>query len=299
MTTQLEKMEQDYLDTTMLESKINASGWSASENIKIFTDRVSEVLWLAPVLTYEWIILMNPLDTNPKTFTEWADASHELFFYKIHKAIEIEIYPELQKVIQLVNDNTISDETALLILDNINSKLKFAVWKMGEMYRSFDKEAFSRFRSYFSGINFRLLDNEKYPGPSWASSCIFPTLDIVLGIETVAALSKHAHIVRPKIAWRWYTTIIDMEEAAKWVAIHGDLYKRYSQEPELLKKLDALTTTLKQFRNNHQWNVKKYLPEVFAGTAWTGWANDVPKYLSSIIENTISRITPIGNSTAE
>lgn len=299
MTSTIAALEQDYLDRTMFEARINANNTHAWKNIKNSTDRVSEALWLAPVLTYEWIILMNPLDTTPKTFTEWPDSSHELFFYKIHKAIEIEIYPELQKVIQLVNDNTISDETALLILDNINSKLKFAVWKMGEMYRSFDKEAFSRFRSYFSGINFRLLDNEKYPGPSWASSCIFPTLDIVLGIEKVAALSKNAHVVRPKISWRWYTTIFDMENASKWVVENGNLYDRFSAKPDLVEKLDLLTNTLKKFRMNHQWNVKKYLPEVFTGVAWTGWANDVPEYLSSIIDNTKSRITAQTSQIAE
>ena len=292
MNKSLEMQEEDYLDRTMFEARLNANNTHAWKNIKNSTDRVSEALWLAPVLTYEWIILINPLDTNPKTFTEWADASHELFFYKIHRDIEIEIYPDLQRLIQLANDTTISNEDWLTILTNINHRLEFAVWKMGEMYRNFDKEAFSRFRSFFSGINFRLLDNEKYPGPSWASSCIFPTLDIVLGIETVAALSKHAHIVRPKIAWRWYTTIIDMEEAERWVMINGDLYKRYSEKPEFLEKLNILTSTLKKFRMNHQWSVRKYLPEVFVGAAWTWWASDVPEYLSSIIDNTKSRITP-------
>ena len=299
MTTKLEKMEQDYLDRTMFESKLNANGIRAWKNIQKSTNRVSAILWLAPVLTYEWIILINPLDTNPKTFTEWSDASHEMFFYKIHRAIEIEVYPELQKVIQLANDTPMSDETSLLILDSVNSKLEFAVWKMGEMYRSFDKEAFSRFRSFFSGINFRQLDNEKYPGPSWASSCIFPTLDILLGIEKVAALSRHAHIVRPKIVWRWYTTIFDMENASKWVVENGNLYDRFSAKPDLVEKLDLLTNTLKKFRMNHQWNVKKYLPEVFTGVAWTGWANDVPEYLSSIIDNTKSRLTVQASQIAE
>ena len=276
----------------MFESRLNANGIRAWKNIQKSTDRVSAILWLAPILTYEWIILINPLDTTPKTFTQWPDATHETFFYKIHRAIEIEVYPELQKVIQLANDTTMSDETSLLILDSINSKLEFAVWKMGEMYRSFDKEAFSKFRSFFSGINFRLLDNERYPGPSWASSCIFPTLDILLGIERVAALSTHAHIVRPKIAWRWYATISDMGEAEKWVLANGDLYKRFAEKSEFLEKLNILTSTLKKFRMNHQWNVKKYLPEVFVGAEWTGWAVDVPNYLSSIIDNTKFRITP-------
>ncbi len=299
MNKSLEMREEDYLNRTMFEARLNANNTHAWKNIKRSTDRVSEALWLAPVLTYEWIILINPLDTNPKTFTQWPDATHEIFFYKIHRAIELEVYPELQKVIQLANDTTISNEDWLTILTDINHRLEFAVWKMGEMYRSFDKEAFSRFRSFFSGINFRLLDNERYPGPSWASSCIFPTLDIVLGIEKVAALSKNAHVVRPKISWRWYTTIIDMEEAERWVMINGDLYKRYSEKPDFLEKLNILTNTLKKFRMNHQWNVKKYLPEVFVGTEWTWWAVNVPMYFSTIIDNTKARITTQTNSTAK
>ncbi len=291
MKTTLQNREQDYLGSTMLEARLNANNTLAEKHIQEITNRVSKTLWLAPVLTYEGIILLNSLDTNPKTFTEWSDASHELFFYKIHRAIELEVYPELQKVIQLANDTTISNETSLLILDSINSKLEFAVWKMGEMYRNFDKESFSRFRSFFSSIHFRSLDNEKYPGPSWASSCIFPTLDILLGIEKVAALSKNAHVVRPRLSWRWYTTISDMEEAEDGVAKNWNLYERYSNKPNFLEELDRVTNTIKKFRMNHLWSVKKYLPDVFQGLQWTGWAIDVPKHLSNIIDNTKSRIS--------
>ncbi len=291
-TTIVRSLELEYIERTMLESKLNATNVLAGRNIRRSTDRVSELLWLAPVLTYEGIILLNPLDENPQTFSEWSDAEQELLFYKIHRDIELHIYPSIRKLIGLLDDPRNSDTTETIdVLDEINAKLEFAVWKMGEMYRSLNKEAFSRFRPFFSGIESRSLGNEKYPGPSWASSCIFPTLDILLGIEKVAELSKNAHAVRPALSWNWYTTVLDMKEAEEKTSKFGNLYDIFAGNSELLWKLNRLTDTLRKFRMNHQWNVKKYLPQVFEGAGWTGWATNVPEYLGAIIHNTKSRIS--------
>ena len=280
--------EREYLENITNEARINKD-WKTPNAVELeTTNRFANIMWLPPVMTYEGIILLNPLENNPFIFSEWEDdRKQELFFYQTHKDIEIELFPIVMRLLSIAENPDMKEEEIIVELEKIRSWLLFAVSKMTGLYKNLDSWAFGRFRWFFEGIKFRSKDGTTYPGPSGASSAIFPTLDLILGIDTVEPLSVLAHDVRPILSGRGYTTIQEMTRAQEVVSDIGSLSVRFENSPQLLKLLKECIDTIKKFRVWHKATVQKFIPEVMAGkSGWTWWASNVPEYLWTIIANT-------------
>ena len=74
--------EREYLENITNEARINKD-WKTPNAVELeTTNRCANIMWLPPVMTYEGIILLNPLENNPFIFSEWEDdRKQELFFY--------------------------------------------------------------------------------------------------------------------------------------------------------------------------------------------------------------------------
>lgn len=284
----MNELIQPYLESVAYEAKLNKAGVTPEISVIDTTDKAAQILWLPPVMTYEWIILLNPIGSkNAIIYSEdLDDRSAEEFFYQTHKDIEKEMYPIIQWLLESFSQNTSTTQISELLDTSIESMEKVLI-KMITLYRKLDKEAFSRFRGYFMPIAFRKSDGENYPWPSGASSAIFPTFDTLIGIEQVAPLSLLAEKVFPILSDRGYTTLSDLVRARSVVIQYWSLLSRYSDDTVVLGKIRVLIDTLKKFRINHRSNVEKFLPEVMAKKWWgSWWAADVPEYLNAIIDNT-------------
>ncbi len=285
----LTPIREEYLMSVMEESKANQENRKPDVLTIETTDRVSKLLWLPPVMTYEGIILMNPLGTDKQlTYSQnETDKVAELFFYQTHKNIEQWLYPMIQWLLKVWSNKTLSTTDIVQLLQTAQNQMNTVLETMVALYKNLDKEAFTRFRGYFSSVKFRELHGVNYPGPSWASSAIFPTLDTLFGIEQIQELSVLASEIRPKIAWMWYTTIADIDRATDIVKKNWNLLEQFSENPEISAQLKELINMLRKFRINHRSHVTKYIPEAMNQHApWTGGAQDVPTYLGQIIENT-------------
>lgn len=185
-------LERSYLESLAQEASINALGILPSlekevaDKILETTGQIAHILQLPPVMNYEAIILMNPLHTNPILLSSTDDdKKQELFFYEIHRDIEYLLFPIIQTLLQLMEEKAEKDpqNSIIEIFTIVDENLSIVIQKMSFLYRNLNKESFSRFRKFFTKIQFRNLDGEPYPGPSGASSAAFPTLDILFGIE--------------------------------------------------------------------------------------------------------------------
>ena len=293
-------LERIYLESLAQEASINALGILPSlkkevaDQILETTGRIVHILQLPPIMNYEAIILMNPLHTNPILLSSTDDdRKQELFFYEMHRDIEHLLFPIIQTLLQLMKEKAEEESQNSIIktLTVVDENLSKVIQKMSFLYRNLNKESFSHFRKFFTRIQFRNLDGEPYPGPSGASSAAFPTLDILFGIEQTWALSPIADEVRPKIAWRWYTTILEMNTAKDLVALHGNLFQKYDWLTWVDTALKKCVDSIKKFRINHKAQVEKFVPEALQWeTTWTGWATNVTHYLDTMIENTKRRI---------
>ncbi len=269
------------------EAKINKNKQIPSAVMIETTDRIAHILWLPPVLTYEMIVMMNLLDPHPVLMSDdEITRKEELLFYETHRNIETILYGPLTWVMTIADTLQVSDDEVLVSLKCLATVLQEVIEIMVHLYKNFSPDAFLRFRGFFTSILYRNVEWVLYPWPSWASSASFPIIDIIIGIERLPPLSQLSSRVMPVLQNHGYATLQDIEKVSKSVEMYGDFSTRFSHNQDVKRILHEIVNKLKSFRLIHASSVRKFLPEAYNGTAGTWWAQDIPRYLEQIIDNT-------------
>ena len=73
-------------------------------------------------MTYEGIILLDPLENNPFTFSESEDdRKQELFFYQTHKDIEVELFPIVARLLNIAENPEMREGELIIELESIKT----------------------------------------------------------------------------------------------------------------------------------------------------------------------------------
>lgn len=277
-----------YLLSVAHETKSNKNGQIPESTILQTTECLAKILWLPPVLTYEWIVLLNPLDTSEQiTFSSGKIIDAEVFFYKTHADIEKLLFLAVSRLFSIYTIPQDDKWEIIWLLKDIESYLDDSVKKMAQLYRWLDPIDFQAFRAYFQPIAFRNLDGTQYPWPSGASSAAFPTIDLLFGIAERPSLWPLVEAVMPRLSNQGYTTIQELTRARALVIQHGNIHSRFMNDPEITELVEWIVKVLKKFRISHRSVVTKFLPEAMENNiSGTGGAMNVPHYLDTVIWNT-------------
>ncbi|HRI35616.1 MAG TPA: DUF1864 family protein [bacterium] len=191
------RLEIEHLDSLMCEYRELTERPGTAHQLGPDALALAKSLGLPPVLTYEALILMNPLDTAPRTFlTDEVGRRDEIAFYRIHFEIERMLYPSIRMLIDTLSHVRPNSESFAPIGQALNESLQETKRKMGEMFRTLGVDSFARMRPYFMADPGRTdAEGRTYPGPSGASSAAFPTIDLLLGISSNESPDKDA--IRP------------------------------------------------------------------------------------------------------
>lgn len=240
-----------YLDTLMREARCRADSTRPTEASIRETDRLSVALGLPPVLTYEAIVLFNPLDEAPRTFLNDPEGRREeILFYRIHRDIECELYPVIRGLLDSLTPGYEAGETFALRIGAYTRTVRDSIARLGMMHRELSKNHFDRMRPYFGTPDYRTDGQGRhYPGPSGASSAAFVALDTLLGIERDD--TELTDLVRPVVTGRGYATMNDVEEARTLVAKYGTLEKAHPGDANQ-EAISGLAEVLARFRAHHR-----------------------------------------------
>lgn len=277
----------NYIKSVMFEAKIAYSGKSPEQIVLDTTDRHATIMQLPPVVTYEGVVLLNPLDSDPLTFSvDQPDRENEILFYRVHRDIERELYMSISMLASTI-ELDFPEQIVIEKLQYSKKHLQNTVLKMAELYKNLDKESFWRFREFFREIPFRLVEGMSYPWASWASSSAFPALNILFWIPEVTPLSPLAHLVMPRLDSREYTTIHTLARLRAITQEKWTIQQKYVNQPWIIDLANDCIQYIEKFRRMHLGSVKKFIPEAMQGKqSGTGWSTDVPWFLGKAIEDT-------------
>jgi hypothetical protein len=221
-------------------------------------------LGAAATMTYEDLIFVNPVETNPYVISpDPGVASQEALFYASHKAIE----------------DTLAEGIDALRLGEFNrviETLQVAIKSFGGMYRKLDPEAFKSFRPYFIGIN-------GHPGPSGLFTAAVPIIDLLgHGGSNIAEQER--------------TRLLNDIETGLYPSHQSGILKELllADDPQVdLPQTTQYTINmlLNRFRNVHTKTVEKFVPQALnAGAEGSGGTKNVSEYLESKVIETKGEI---------
>jgi len=270
---------------TMYDRFCDAQNIHVAQEIRSAIDLLSERFQVPPVVTYECLILLNDLTHSPSLFSK-EYVQDETLFYKTHQDIEYLFFEIHEAVFDFYawNIKDIDIKHILLNLRYINKKLHTLVSIM-------KTEAFNSFRPYWDlTSHYRTDENgETYPGPSWAYSCWFVYMDILLWIKehTIAHYSMDDRML-PNISWSGYITKNELEELKRFVIEQGTLSSILWEQTESVK---SLKKAILKFRFWHKQAAKKYIWDANLEKPGTWQSINANTFLDAHIEATKSSIS--------
>lgn len=253
-------------------------------DIKYAIDILSESFEIPPVITYESLILLNDLDNDPVLFSQehWEA---ELLFYKTHQDIEYYFFQ-----IHTLIKNAYLDNCYDINIWNIQKALSKIIESLYSLMKDMDTLSFDALRPYWNLAEYSQKDefDNSYPWPSWAYTCWFVYLDLVLWIKSVDIDSYSMDDrMLPSIPWSPYITRYDLDHLRwnikqKWVL--RDLF------PWKISEIDVLKKMVLKFRLWHKQAARKYVWDENLERPWTGWAKNARMFLEQHIEDTKTHI---------
>lgn len=303
-TDEIENLAQEVLDwelknafvkLVILERKYECEWVKLSDNIWKAISEISKKLDIPPVITYESLILLNDLDKNPLLFSsndETENKENELLFYKTHQEIEYLFYYIYEEINNLYNLN----ENDIDKIIKCNRLLKEILKKLWSLMKSMSKEAFNYLRPFWDlSTHYKKKSNgESYPWPSWAFTCWFIYLDVVLWIKdfNTNQLSMDDTML-PKLSGNWYITTNEIEKLKKQVKENWTLIDLFWSEST---EVQELIKTIIWFRESHMKASKKYVWEANLERSWTWWSTNAKSFLQQHINDTKALIPNIVNN---
>lgn len=251
------------------------AGIEIPKSLELFVHWLARHLNRIPHLTYEDLILNNPLDSDPRLFYSNEIANSEYLFYLWHNLIEKK-FDEIIFDVKTIIDNPTAEIDINKIKKNRKETIKL-LWKFYQL----NKKDFNIFRTFY-------FWNELlwYRWASWAFSSSIPVLDLLIGLDTLEKANK------------WYLDSNLMHYPSKWqldVQLARKLYMEWrtilslwlsNRSEDLISLYKEIGAGILRFRKSHLSLVKKHLPQVFNWSEdWTWWFN-VDDFLNANIEYT-------------
>ena len=240
-----------------------------------------------PVMTYESLILLNKFNDDAVVFSE-NHGEQELLFYKTHQDIEYLFY-DIHIQIQWAYLGPNRDLSVVVMTESLQKIIQ----KLYTLMKCMSTESFSAIRPYWDLTHYSQKDEngDSYPWPSWAYTCWFVYLDLVLWIKSVdTKLYSIDDRMLPNIRGNGYITKHDLDELRAMVKERWLLKEVL---PWQSKQIWKLQNQLLRFRLGHMQAARKYVWDENLEKPWTWGAINARKFLENHINATKSKLPKI------
>lgn len=262
---------------TFLKKKYDKSDGS----LELLVDNIAEHNWRIPWLTYEDLIIINPIDNDPRTFFTGKLGYSELEFYKGHNIIEQHFDVAITSLWELMDmlDNSDSwqdnmQAKADVFLDAWRNCMKY-LWK----FHKLSKDDFTWFRGYFISD-----DKRWYRWPSGAFSPGVPLIDITIWLNSLDTanpwyLDENLRFY-PKLSKIHIEQARDRLNNKKSLLDYAD---KYNSE-HLQKIYTEIATAVMHFRKAHFKIIEDKAPDIASGKIPGSWNFQVDTFLVANIK---------------
>lgn len=265
------------LDLLILQSALGNSGGEVPQKLTDIIGHLAEREGRIPALTYEDVILVNPLDADPRTFTTGKVRETEMQFYRAHRTIEeagLILNELVGESLKYLRGSTI--DFAKYLLNQTGLPTAIILQEMFGL-KELDKEDFATFRIYFGG----------YPkgnkGPSGAFSPAIATVDVLLSGRDLPE-DRHDYL-RDNRPYFPRNGQRDIDRAYELVDSVGALDSHRKEDLSIDEYASKLHQFLTLFRSAHQGRVGEQIPEALKGLIpGTGGEVDVATFLRERIK---------------
>ncbi len=288
------------LDVLMLYTGFAHRGVRLTSNLSDLVGRFSGAQ--IPALTYEDIVLNNPVHTDPRTFTDGVVGADEEHFYVIHQdlehamkpaivALKDAIFVHIKSAKDFSRDEALQKkavaDTELLALDLLVDNTR----TVGRGMKLFDE-----FRPFLNPIPkdylAPTLSNEEYVGPSGAYSGTVHALDLLIEGSAFGKLASEDEVLLYVKTNKQYIPIVDSDLLDEAISLatrdNNILHVRDSQDKMLVDTLADYASRLLMFRRIHLGSVRRQVPSVMKNDSeiGTGGISNVARFLQGRIERT-------------
>ena len=267
------------LDAKMLEAAIVHSGGTPKRGLATFVDDLARTTGMKAGVTYEDLIFINPLKSDPRLFTTGEEGRAERDFYLGHRLLEDPLGQAVKKCKEAVSLLGAQGSSGITRAGNLLQEAQqiFIPVTMHTHHigQGMNKESFKIFRQYLSGNPQRNI-----VGPSGKFTAGIPILDFLLGGFPIIA-------EYPKLdeEMGYYPRSGQKEiQIARAKAQSGksliDFSRALGNPHELYDPLRVMSSAIREFRGAHMKAVRHQVPEALANnTAGTGGEDDAGTFL--------------------
>lgn len=250
------------LDLKMLEAGIVHSNLIPGSSLIRLVDEFSEATDQPPGLTYEEIVMINPL-SDRRIFTRGEVGKTEARFYQAHRIIEEHLASVTEVVragiFSLVDGQSDTEEVAKSLVD-VQRDIRSVVGYTHSLGLQ-NREHFSEFRMY---LNSHPLRGTK--GPSGAFTAGVPTLELLLAGNVL----PEAYMGYLQENYQYFPRQGRKEiDEARALVQKGltlvSLSQRFGNPPALENCVRDFSQLIRLFRGEHYKTVKNQVPEALSG----------------------------------
>ncbi len=254
------------LDVKMLEAGIVNAGGIPGRHLSNLVDQLSQETGMKPSVTYEDVIFINPLQTDPRLFTQGLIGRSERDFYLGHRLLE----DSLSQAVSRCNEASqiLSDQgkggvrKATQLITEASQIFKPVTSYTNHIGSAMSEEAFKVFRQYLRGNPQRGL-----VGPSGKFTSGIPTLDFLLG---GAPIEKEYSKLDEELGYYPRGGQKDIQRA-RIKAQRGqsliDLSRGLGNPPEIFEPIVQMSRAIREFRGAHLKAVRHQVPEALTDEA--------------------------------
>lgn len=267
------------LDAKMLEAAIVHSGGTPKRRLASFVDELAKVTGMKAAVTYEDLIFINPLKSDPRLFTTGEAGRAERDFYLGHRLLEDPLSEAVRKCKDAANILGTKGKQGIVRAGGLLSEAQQLFIPVttytNHIGQNMGKDNFKIFRQYLGGNPQRGI-----VGPSGKFTAGIPILDFLLGGHPIVAeYSK----LEEEIGY--YPREGQKEiQLARAKAQSGqslvDLSSALGNPQELFRPLQTMSNVIREFRGAHMKAVRHQVPEALANNAaGTGGEDDAGSFL--------------------
>lgn len=268
-------LTQDSADLALFDLLImdNARVRTIGPNSKLtgLIDRVAEMKGRPPIITYEDLIFINPLQTDCRTHTDGDVGRSERDFYVVHRGIESHLGVIIEVLKQSIDKLFLEGVGAVegVYRDIHSAGLR---WKdinegMDVLWKEMSPDHFSAFRPYFLEHPIRRTSNgEKYKGPSGAFTASIPIFEILFAGEKMQKEQfkyfEENEIYFPRKGREGIQEALGYLQEGRTLTQGANLV---GNPPTLVEELAKFDQYLNEFRGKHYAGVRRQIPGSIEG----------------------------------
>lgn len=261
-------------DVTLVAHRLAALDEPAAE-ILALRDELAEATGKAAQLTYEDLVLLNPLDVDPRTLTRGATAGYERRFYGRHVEIEAALREATRLTAGVAGRDVAHPVAARAALLEAGARVREARDTMRLAGSEMPRDEFGAIRTaLMAGLP------EGAPGPSGRFSMAIPVLETIVGGDAAWTDERRDELRRlqhlfPREGRR------ELAEAARQAA--GGFSLLDAARASAAGVVDAalqLALAIYDFRASHRGAVHRLIPASSEPVAGTGGVTDLRAYLA-------------------